>query len=213
MNEIKVLIKWRIVHGYYSGGICRGIELSPTCQTMELLRRRGVMFRKFAENEWGILGTDETVWNEEDEIVLERKITDGLFLYVTENPEDFQQIAIGAGMMGPEQENILNFEVKALKWEYIFIPREGQVERQIELLETSGLLHFSVMEKVVELGKAAWRTVTEEKVAFRENYDYQFRLIERKVLGNRVLNKNLVFPRPGQFIYAGEGCIRQMVYY
>ena len=152
-------------------------------------------------------------WDEEDEIVLERSITDGVFLYVTENPDDFQKVVVAAPAMKPGEERVLDFKVKELRWEYIFIPREGQTERKIELLEASGLLHFSVMERVTESGKQGWRTVTDEKVKLQDKYDYQLRLVEHKALGSRVLNKNVVFPRPGQFIYAAEGCIRQVVYY
>lgn len=213
MSEINVLIKWKVVHGYYSGGACRGIELSPTLQTCKLLKRRGVLFRQLSGNEWGILGTQETEWDEGDAIVLERNIIDDVFLYVTENSSDFQQITVEMSSVEPGEERTLNFEVKKLKWEYIFIPREGLAERQIELLESSGRLHFSAMEEAIEVGKQAWRTVTEEKVALQEKYDYQLRLMEHKVLGNRVLNKNVIYPRPGQFIYAAEECIRQVVYY
>lgn len=213
MSEIDVLIKWKAVHGYYSGGLCRGIGLSPGLQTLKLLKRRGAMFRKLAENEWGILGTQSVEWDEEDEIVLERSITDGVFLYVTENPDDFQKVVVAAPAMKPGEERVLDFKVKELRWEYIVIPREGQTERKIELLEASGLLHFSVMERVTESGKQGWRTVTDEKVKLQDKYDYQLRLVEHKALGSRVLNKNVVFPRPGQFIYAAEGCIRQVVYY
>ena len=69
------------------------------------------------------------------------------------------------------------------------------------------------MERVTESGKQGWRTVTDEKVTLQDKYDYQLRLVEHKALGSRVLNKNVVFPRPGQFIYAAEECIRQVVYY
>lgn len=213
MSEIGILMKWKVIHGYYSGGLCRGIELAPDLQTLKLLKRRGVMFRKLAGNEWGILGTQETEWDEEDEIMLERNITDQVFLYVTENPDDFQKVKVPVSVIRSGEEKVLNFGVKELRWEYIFISREGQAERQIELLESSGLLHFSAMEGVTELGKQAWRTVSEEKVKLQERYHYQLRLIEHKVLGNRVLNKNVIFPIPGQFIYAGKECVRQVVYY
>ncbi len=213
MSGIEVLIKWKVVHGFYSGGLCRGVELSPDSRTLKLLKRRGGMWRKLAGNEWGILGTREVEWDEEDEIVLERSITDGVFLYVTENSADFQQVAYPVSAIKPGDEIVLDFKVKELNWEYVFIPREGQDEKQIELLETDGLLHFSPMERVVESGKQAWRTVTEEKVVLQEKYSYHLRLLERKVLGSRVLSKNVLFPRPGQFVYAAEGCVRQVVYY
>lgn len=213
MREIGILIKWKVVHGYYSEGLCRGIELAPDLQSLKLLKRRGVMFRRLAWNEWCLLGTQDTEWDEEDEIVLERNITDQVFLYVTENPDDFQKVRVPVSVIQSGEEKVLNFGVKELRWEYIFIPREGQVERQVELLESSGLLHFSAMERVTEQGKQAWRTVSEEKVKLQERYNYQLRLIERKVLGNRVLHKNVMFPIPGQFIYAGKECVRQVVYY
>lgn len=64
-------------------GIVPGNRVIARLQTLKLLKRRGAMFRKLAENEWGILGTQSVEWDEEDEIVLERSITDGVFLYVT----------------------------------------------------------------------------------------------------------------------------------
>lgn len=213
MNEIDVLIKWRIVHGYYTGGLCRGIEIVPDFRTQNLLKRRGAMFRKLAANEWGLLGTKGVEWDEEDELVLERNITDAAFLYVTENPEDFKKVVLPLSAVKPGEERVLEFRAKELKWEYIFIPRERSAEGQIELVDMSGSLHFSEMEKVDEAGKQAWRTVTLERVKLQEKYEYQLRLIERKVLGNRILNKNVISPRPGRFIYAAEGCIRQMVFF
>lgn len=213
MNEIVVFIKWKIVHGYYTGGLCRGIEIVPDFRTQNLLKRRGAMFRKLAANEWGVIGTKEVEWDEEDEFVFERNITDAAFLYVTENPEDFKKVVLPLSAVKPGEERVLEFRAKELKWEYIFIPRGRSAEGRIEFVEMSGLLHFSEMEKVTEAGEQAWRTVTLERVKLQEKYEYQLRLIERKVLGSRILNKNVVFPRPGQFIYAAEGCIRQMVFF
>lgn len=213
MNEIVVFIKWKIIHGYYTGGLCRGLEIVPDFRTQNLLKRRGAMFRKLAANEWGVIGTKEVEWDEEDEFVFERNITDAAFLYVTENPEDFKKVVLPLSAVKPGEERVLEFRAKELKWEYIFIPRGRSAEGRIELVEMSGLLHFSEMEKVTEAGEQAWRTVTLERVKLQEKYEYQLRLIERKVLGSRILNKNVVFPRPGQFIYAAEGCIRQMVFF
>lgn len=213
MNEIVVFIKWKIVHGYYTGGLCRGIEIVPDFRTQNLLKRRGAMFRKLAANEWGVIGTKEVEWDEEDEFVFERNITDAAFLYVTANPEDFKKVVLPLSAVKPGEERVLEFRAKELKWEYIFIPRGRSAEGRIELVEMSGLLHFSEMEEVTEAGEQAWRTVTLERVKLQEKYEYQLRLIERKVLGSRILNKNVVFPRPGQFIYAAEGCIRQMVFF
>lgn len=118
--------------------------------------------------------------------------------------------------MQPGQEVDLNYEVKRMRWEYLLIAREEreeQEQRRLELVEIAGRLNFEEMETIEFMGKTVFRTVSREFVDLCETYDYQLRLVDRKILGKKILSKNIESPQPGRFLTDSGDCIRQVVYY
>lgn len=216
MDEYGVLVKWRVSHGYFRDKRCRGIELMPTPGTLQWMRRRAVVFKKIEVNEWVLLGNTKTQWDEEEEITVAVEIKEKQLWYYTEKPDAVQEIRVVLKEMQPGQEVDLNYEVKRMRWEYLLIAREEreeQEQRRLELVETAGRLNFEDVETIGFMGKTVFRIVSRELVDLCETYDYQLRLVDRKVLGKRTLSKNIEFPEPGRFLTDSGDCIRQVIYY
>lgn len=213
MDEYSILIKWRVFHDYFLSRKCRGIELLPTCETLRLMRRRAVVWKRTDINEWVLLGNRGTQWDEEDEMVMAVEIRDKQLWYYTENPEYLKETRTALKETRVGQEVDLNYGVKRMRWEYLLVAREKCGQRRLELAEASGRLNFEEMHAIEFMGKTVFRTTSREQVDFCEAYDYQLRLIEWKTLGKRILNKNIGFPEPGRFITSCDDCVRQVVYY
>lgn len=56
MERFEVLVRWEVWHDYFEGGVCRCVELIPDRQSMGLLKRRDVKFKKLETNVWGLVG-------------------------------------------------------------------------------------------------------------------------------------------------------------
>lgn len=109
--------------------------------------------------------------------------------------------------------SVLAFFSRRLKWEYIFVARNGKADRKLLLAEITGRLKFGDMEQSDFSGFPVWRCLTQEPVTLHESYDYVLRLFEEKPMGRRLLCRELDFPRLGQYAVENTGLIRQVVYY
>lgn len=213
MDGYRVFFSWRLFHEYYTGNVCRGIELIPDARTKELFRKRGAGFKKMAVNEWVLFGGDGVEWDGEDEVVLKIKVVEQDLWYVTVGLEELDELRVRPGEGEPGGNVEMEMKVKTLRWEYLLLARKWVEGQQLELAEASGRLQFSKPELVEVNGNKCWRTVTAEPVLFHETYDYQLRLTEQRPLGKRMLCKRVVFPEPGRYTDAPAGCVRQVVYY
>lgn len=213
MDEYRILRKWRVLHGYYRERECRGVVLQPTPQCVALMKRRGAAWKRLAVNEWGVLGDGGMEWETGDEVVAEVKIIDSGFWYFTLDPDRVGELRGGMTGEGAEEDVLLEYGVKQFRWEYILVARNGGNGRRLQLEEQSGRLRFEEAEETLVMGMPALRLVSVETVEAREVYGYQLRLVEWMPLGKRLLCKDVAHPRPGVFADAGEGCVRQVIYY
>lgn len=206
-ERFEVLVEWRIRHEYYQEGRCRCVELVPDGATKVLLRRRDVKWKRLKKDAWGLIGTEKTGWDEEDEVVLEVKVRDPLWDFYTEGrlPERL--------VWNPGMKRVIELECrsKRLRWEYVLLMREWREERVLELKEEEGRLAFEKEGTVEMNGMKGVRLVSAEAVVLRERYGYRLRLSERKELGNKLIAKEVALPVPGRFPECGENCVRAVV--
>lgn len=104
------------------------------------------------------------------------------------------------------------FKAPELYWEYLFIPRNGETRRQVELIDDAGLITFTALQPDVAHGKEGWRCSSEQAIAVRESYPFRLRLIEKTPFGNKTLMRNVASPRVGQFVWK-KGAIHQICYF
>ncbi len=55
MGTYERLYSLRILHDYFDDAVCRAVQCRPTASGTELMRRRGWLFKRTAENEWTVL--------------------------------------------------------------------------------------------------------------------------------------------------------------
>lgn len=89
MSRFIVIAGIRLEHDYYTPPINSHLGLKPTSQTDELMKRRGVYFRKITPNEWQWFGEEDHAGFMEDD-VLEVSIT-------ADDPEFIRKISLKKG--------------------------------------------------------------------------------------------------------------------
>lgn len=86
MGSYRSLYSIRVEHDYFDGNICRAIRCRISPEGAELWRRRGLLFRQTAENEWTVVydasgaGVDTAC----DTLLMELDIADPGFVLYTE---------------------------------------------------------------------------------------------------------------------------------
>lgn len=204
-----VWMRWRLEHDYYPDGICRGMELELSPRSRAGLKKRDLLFRKAGPGEWCLLGNERS-WCDGEEIELLLNVTDRHLFFATSGE-------IGRVYPFALQQDgstvVVGFKAKSLVWEYILFARPEREFGQLELADATGGLVFGEPEEEVFMGRQVLKTLTTTSVPLREDYDYQLRLYEQKPLGRKMICSRVLFPVPGGFVKAGEGCIRQVVYF
>lgn len=206
-ERFEVLARWKVRHEYYREGICRCVELRPDRGIKCLLKRRGVRLKRLKVNEWALVGTREVSWDEGDEVVMEVKVNDPFWKYYTEGglPDCL------VWRPGEAGERELVCRAKRMRWEYVLL-RKGEHEAgEFELKEAEGRLNFEIEGEVLMNGLKGIRMVSTQAVELRECYDYRLRLSERRMLGSKLIIKEMAFPVPGRFPECGENCVRAVV--
>lgn len=211
MEEYRIWLSWRVEHEYYTGGVCRSVELLPDQSSCELFFRRGLRFKKVAANRWILAGEKGVEWEAGDRVVVDRKVTDPVFYYVTEEGEEKWETDLMETAGG--QEICIGYGAKSLYWEYILIAREKKNEKPLRVREYHNRIAFTEPVKVRLYGSEAWKVTSVSPVKLCENYDYRIQLVRNEAFGERLICKDMPFPIPGQFAFADRECIRQIVYY
>lgn len=85
MGNYRSLYNLRIEHDYFDGNVCRAIRCRISSSEANLWRRRGLLFRQLAENEWTVLydSTGAGVDTRSDLFLLEMEINDPSFVLYT----------------------------------------------------------------------------------------------------------------------------------
>lgn len=107
-----VIWELKIKHAYYTNKTNHGLEVKPTSATKQLMKRRGVIFKKRSVANWMIVGTIDTTFTKEDVLEMDVYAKDMSFLYVTErpaiNPGNCHQLKLN----GMEQSPSIMFDVE-----------------------------------------------------------------------------------------------------
>lgn len=222
MESYTIIYRINLKHDYYQeGNYCKGSELNPTAETLDLLRRRGILFRKENEGVWVLIAPVNNSFNDETELRFTLKIQDPVFYYFTKDEEvnkglfggEAISISISGRMSGDQQiqEKNVFFHAKEFYWEYIFIPRQG---RELSLLFQDMSKHIDFDQTVENsfMDRKAFRFLSRQKVKLQEYYTYNLTLFEVTSYGNRLLLKNIVAPYPGRILCADPNRIQTIVY-
>lgn len=85
MGKYRVIYCLQLTHTYYKDQLCRGIDISVNPASVELIRRRGLIFKKTNVNEWCLIG-DENIGIENlesDVFLFDMHLQDANFLNFT----------------------------------------------------------------------------------------------------------------------------------
>lgn len=85
MGTYRRLFSIRITHDYFDREICRTLLCRPTASGAELMRRRGMIFKRVSDNEWSVLYDTSGAGPapDADVLLLELLITDADFALYT----------------------------------------------------------------------------------------------------------------------------------
>ena len=85
MENYQILYRIAVTHSYFGGDICMALAYKLNMQSILLVRRRGLLFRQIAANEWMVLynSMGEGLDTEHDVLELEMSITDPAFTFYT----------------------------------------------------------------------------------------------------------------------------------
>lgn len=86
MNEYRPIYSLSIEHDYYMDKACRSIDIRVSPPGVELMRRRGLLFRQMAINEWAILSgkTNASMDTDIDVLTFDMYLSDPTFVLFTE---------------------------------------------------------------------------------------------------------------------------------
>ena len=89
MGKYHVIYCLQLKHSYYKDELCRCIDISVNSASVELMRRRGLIFKKTNVNEWCLIGDENIgIENLESDILLfDMHLQDTNFLNFTLWPE------------------------------------------------------------------------------------------------------------------------------
>lgn len=214
--EYAIIYRISLKHDYFQeDGFCRGVELIPASDTLALLKRRGVLFRKENVSMWVLIAMGEKPFTDEDKLYFTLKIKDPAFTCFTKEEEEYTELLRGNPMIVSISDQVLEktlfFHAKELYWEYIFISgREGKLSLFLE--DVSKNIDFDLTEKNVFMDHKAYRFLSRQKVKLQEYYSYNLNLSEATSYGNKLLMRNIAYPCPGRILCTDPERIQTIVY-
>jgi len=110
-------------------------------------------------------------------------------------------------------ENVMRFRTPSVRWEYLFMPHDGDntpVE-SLRLEDMAGTVAFSPFNSGEAYGCRMWRTVSTDEIPLRRSYGCRLRLTAQEGGSRRsVLLTRVGPPVAGRFTDAASGVIRQV---
>ncbi|MDR0982061.1 MAG: hypothetical protein LBM07_02300 [Culturomica sp.] len=222
MSYCNTLFLLSIEHDYFHDSVCRAINVELSTEPIELLRRRGLIWKRIADNRWALIKDMyfKGFYDETDKLIFKFHTTDLDFMYYTDlNATGINDLKTTLSVAVSEKEKILRFSSKKVIWEYLFIQRRNEsYEREFVFEEVNKKLSFSKPEiqNLTFTDSPAWLSRSTTAVKMKDFYDYKLelgevlragRLMKKKILGN--------IPSPtvkGAYLSEEKGVITQIVY-
>lgn len=107
---------------------------------------------------------------------------------------------------------VINIQATQMFWEYLFLLRNPEVEKQLVLEELEGKCSFSQAERLEYYGHPAIRFISKEKIGLCELYPYRFQLSEIIRERKRMIIDNVSYPEPGMFPDTPPDVVRSVIY-
>jgi len=97
-------------------------------------------------------------------------------------------------------EIIVGFSGTKVFWEYVLIPRNGDYNRSLILVDKTDEIAFSKVELMeLSVRQRAYRVVSLDVVSLRESYDCRIQLWEKKGRRNKLIIGDIGKPALGQY--------------
>lgn len=214
--QYKEWITIQINHAFFiQKGRC-GLELIPSRATCSLLKKANVLWRQKEPDTWLLIKNeaekeevDQTTFMlEEGSCDLEfwlkpQSATFGYYTCMKEMKENCWkiirnkeapiiqydlQISVDMKLISKTEKINIQIPTKEVYWAFILVPKHSNKSIDIELIEDSNELKFTLPEKYEEESKKfAVKSMTVESIAMKEKYGYQISLWEKKNNGEKVL--------------------------
>lgn len=107
----------------------------------------------------------------------------------------------------------LVFDSPILYWEYLLIPRDGNLDRELIIEDQSGKMIFGPCERTVFMGKEMLKIRSNEKVSLRERPSNDLRLYEKVRDMKRQIMAHIPSPIPGRFISDSKDAVQSILYF
>lgn len=99
-------------------------------------------------------------------------------------------------------------------WEYLLISRTVTDEfKDIYLFDAEGTIAFGATELINWNERKTYCIQSLKPIRLKEHYSTNIQLFEKRVLGKKLLIKNIQPPIPGQFISEKKDTIQQLIYF
>lgn len=123
---------------------------------------------------------------------------------------------VRAASEGNPVQAVLHFVEASAQWEYLFIPRNGNITPlgRLQLEDATGQVRFTNFRECKAYGRKAWLTRSEESIPLRRSYSCRLRLMAQNGgRFKRVLLAQVPPPELGRYMDAPKGIIRQICLY
>lgn len=241
--QYKSWITIHINHAFFEQERKCGMELMPSPDTVLLLKKANVLFRKQDATAWMLIKpsfeegeTDRTslILKEDDYklVFYLRPLVNTFYCFsdIKESEGDAWKlvrdenslitqynlrISITDSLIRETKKIQVEIQSKEAYWEFVLIPKYAQRDAIIELRENNSRLAFTPMQNYELPGEGVvLRCTTTEKVAMKEIHQYRIRLWEKGNNGERILNNYIPLPKPeASSILNQREAITSYIYY
>lgn len=107
----------------------------------------------------------------------------------------------------------LVFDSPVLYWEYLLIPRDGNLDRELLIEDQSGKITFGPCERTMFMNIEMLKIRSNEKVSLRDRPSNDLRLYEKVRDMKRIIVPHLPLPIPGRYLSDSKDTIQALSYF
>ncbi|KAA6350595.1 hypothetical protein EZS27_002078 [termite gut metagenome] len=223
-SSYDVWIAITITHTYFDTKSC-DLTLEPSLETMDVLKKSGMLFRQYDTCTWVLLKpVDEErirteMFFEDASYTLRFELKNRIpeFYYYTQKevatPKEsnwkcsyvgkngiFSRLEILATkeLLAKKDTIKLMFESKTKFWEYLLIPKTTSEKVTVRMFEYKNQFSFifAGLTDVPGEQRPAFRFVTDKEIKLKEAYDFKISLWKVTDYGEQLLSDNIRYPQP-----------------